>query len=86
MATGNDAKRCECHGEPMCWARDHRYRAGGFWRCRVRHAATQRGVYANLDGIRYSRMLLKHRRQKGLARMARRHDSGGLNGAVSHQG
>lgn len=27
---------CECHGLPMGWQRDPKYRAGGKWECRVK--------------------------------------------------
>lgn len=28
---------CKCHGEPAKWTKDNRYRAGGYWRCRMKH-------------------------------------------------
>ena len=72
MAT--EGKPCECHGVPLLWAQDRRYRLGGFWRCRIRHAERQRGYYEALDGLRYSRKLLQNRRTKALARQAARHE------------
>lgn len=36
---------CGCHGEPMRFAKDRRYRNGGFWRCAVKHRAAQRAFY-----------------------------------------
>ena len=68
-------KLCDCHGQPMLWATDLRYRAGGYWRCRARDRAAERARYAKLEGVRYQRLLLRHRRDKALARMASRHES-----------
>lgn len=28
---------CDCHGEAMRWVNEPRRRAGGFWKCRVKH-------------------------------------------------
>ena len=35
---------CGCHGEPMRWAKDSRprYKAGGYWRCPVKSAASRK--------------------------------------------
>jgi hypothetical protein len=37
---------CPCHQTPMCWNRDGRKAAGGFWRCRVKKRASDRAGYA----------------------------------------
>lgn len=37
---------CECHGVEMCWNRDVRCHAGGFWYCRIRQREFQRAYYA----------------------------------------
>jgi len=68
-----DWHRCACHGEPMYWCRDKRYEARGFWRCAIRICEQHRQMYDRLDGLSYARMLLRHRRDKGLARMRVRH-------------
>jgi hypothetical protein len=73
---------CECHGEPMYWNTDARYTAGGYWRCPVRAKAKERDRYANMSGVAYNRMLLRHRRNKALKRIARR---GVFSGPLSRQ-
>lgn len=35
-ARGEERPRCDCHGEPMAWNREARYRNGGRWRCNMR--------------------------------------------------
>lgn len=34
---------CKCHGSPMEWNKDKRPRFadGGYWRCKVKHAASR---------------------------------------------
>ena len=32
-----DTQLCDCHGTPMYWGKDRRYKRGGFWRCSVKH-------------------------------------------------
>ena len=68
-------RACECHGKPMRWETDARYTAGGYWRCRVRANEVSANSYANMSGVSYNRMLLKHRRGKALARQQRRNSS-----------
>lgn len=38
---------CVCHGSPMLWSRDTRYRAGGFWHCGVKARERFARWYAN---------------------------------------
>ena len=73
-----DNPPCSCHGEPMYWTKDARYRAGGFWRCAATHRERKRVRYENLASLDYNLLLLKHRRYKGLVRMARRHEHPGV--------
>lgn len=35
---GDEWPTCDCHGAPMYWLRDSRYRAGGYFFCSVRDA------------------------------------------------
>jgi hypothetical protein len=67
-----DLKQCECHGVEMLWNPDVRYRAGGFWRCRIRTQDRRRARYANRPGPWYNHMLLKHRHHKAMARQRKR--------------
>lgn len=38
---------CGCHGLPMRWCKDTRYRAGGFWKCAEKGRAYVRARYAH---------------------------------------
>ena len=64
---------CNCHNEQMGWQKDPRYTAGGYWFCRIKHAARMRRRYDELTGVEYNALLLYHRRWKALARKAGRH-------------
>lgn len=63
---------CACHGEELLWHRDSRYRAGGFWYCRITHQERARAKYDALDGVAYNQLLLRHRRHKALDRQRQR--------------
>lgn len=63
---------CTCHGEPMYWIKDPRYKADGFWRCAVHQRTKMRRLYASLDEFAYNRRLLQLRRTKALARRRKR--------------
>lgn len=41
---------CACHGEPMLWNRDTRYRLNGFWRCAVKNRERSATNYAKSAG------------------------------------
>lgn len=55
------APLCDCHGEPMLWSRDSRYRAGGFWACRAKNRDACGRRYAN-DETRERYLAQKRRR------------------------
>lgn len=40
-----DAPLCKCHNEPLLWNRDQRYRAGGFWKCRIHRRKIDKDRY-----------------------------------------
>lgn len=46
---------CRCHGEPMRWVKDRRYRAGGWWRCVVTERAYQHSDHYREMRRRWSR-------------------------------
>lgn len=65
----------ECCGEPMYWNPDPRVTQGGVWVCRERKRTKNRGYYAEMSGLDYSKLLLRHRRTKALKRMEVRNGS-----------
>ena len=48
---------CDCHGVPMLWNKDPRYRAGGYWKCRIHKAESQRRAYAENPEVRLNQQL-----------------------------
>ena len=57
--------------DPEYVARERQQQHG--YRTTDEHRARKRELYAGLDGYAYNKMLLRHRRNKALARMAKRH-------------
>ena len=77
---------CACHGEPMYWTRDKRYRAGGFWRCAVKERARARNLY-NRDPLYRIPKLFKNAAQKRAKRLDRAHERlEAMRGSLSPQG
>jgi hypothetical protein len=57
MKTVDPPPLCTCHGEPMKWGKDARYRAGGQWKCRVKNrAASLAWHFANPERVRQSHL------------------------------
>ena len=52
-----DPPLCACHGERKRWNKDPRYKAGGFWKCRVGDLDQKRAAYANNPEVRLDRQL-----------------------------
>jgi hypothetical protein len=63
---------CGCHGEPMRFNKDPRYRIGGWWKCRVKENESDKKRYEELSGLAYSRRLLLNRRAVALYRRRKR--------------
>jgi hypothetical protein len=62
---------CSCHGLPALWVNDVRYRAGGRWRCRVKHADSERGRY-DRDPIHRIEKRMKQNARDRRVRLERR--------------
>jgi hypothetical protein len=58
---------CTCHGEPMAWNTSARYRAGGFWRCRIRKQKKDRVAYARDPETKMARVRAYELTDKGRA-------------------
>lgn len=68
--TGNSAP--ECCGEPMLRHKPLKVTRSPWWECRVENRARCQRRYERLSGPEYNRLLLEHRRTKGLARQRKR--------------
>lgn len=64
--------KCKCHGEPSLWHPDARYKAEGFWYCRVKNREANKKWSDNLHGVAYARRLMRQRRWKAIDRRRRR--------------
>ena len=53
----DDAPLCPCHSVLMLWNKDSRYRAGGYWKCRIRKSESQMRRYAESPEVRLNQQL-----------------------------
>lgn len=59
---------CKCHGVPMSWHKDERYRADGYWECVPKHRARSKRRYDSLEHRAYLYNLLRNRRDQAKRR------------------
>jgi hypothetical protein len=55
---------CACHGLPAAWMPDSRYRAGGWWRCRVKHRDRERTRYDRDPVHRIEKLMTKNTKDR----------------------
>lgn len=69
--SGVAVPKCVCHDEPMLFNGDRRYRAGGFWYCRIKHR--RRGAVRYATNFKYrAEQGMRTRRNKALVRRRER--------------
>jgi hypothetical protein len=60
MKPEGDPPVCKCHDQPAYWNRDLRKKAGGHWRCAVKHREGARARY-DADPVYRSKVLARQR-------------------------